>query len=111
MVCVLALYPNQPGSRFDTAYYTGAHASLAARLLAPHGLTAIRATLGETALDGTPPPYWAASEMLFRSRADFEAAMDARGAELFADAANYTNVTPILQFARTVELFSHIQES
>ncbi|WP_077145591.1 EthD family reductase [Sphingopyxis sp. KK2] len=97
MLCITAIYPNDPESRFDAGYYLTSHAETARALLSPHGLTAIRTTIGTAALDGSPPPYWAVSEMHFTSRADFDAAIAANGDALFADIPNYTNVTPILQ--------------
>jgi len=99
MICVMAVYPNQQGSRFDLDYYTTRHADFARGLLAPHGLTGLRVAAGEAALDGTPPPFWAVAEMTFTSRAAFEAGIAQCGARLFADAPNYTDVEPILQFA------------
>lgn len=97
MLCITAIYPNDPGSRFDADYYRTSHAETARALLAPHGLTTIRTTIGAAALDGSPPPFWAVSEMHFTSRAAFDAGIAAEGAALFADIPNYTNVTPILQ--------------
>ncbi len=97
MFCVSALYPNTPGSRFDAAYYVGPHTALARRLLGPGGLTDIRVTIGNAALDGAAPPYWVISEMHFTSRSAFDATMGEHGAALFADAADYTDVTPVLQ--------------
>jgi uncharacterized protein (TIGR02118 family) len=99
VVRVSAIYPNSAGSHFDGGYYIGTHTRFATLLLSKHGLTDIRSTLGIAALDGAAPPYWAISEMLFESRAAFDAAMAACGAALFADAANYTDVVPILQIS------------
>jgi uncharacterized protein (TIGR02118 family) len=97
MLYVTAVYPNGPGSRFDADYYLTSHTERANALLAPHGLCAIRTTIGIAALDGSPPPYWAVSELHFTSRNDFDSAIAANGDALFADIPNYTNVTPILQ--------------
>lgn len=97
MLYITAVYPNDAGSRFDAGYYLTSHAERAEALLAPHGLQAIRTTIGVAGLDGSPPPYWAVSEMHFNSRAAFDAAIAASGDALFADIPNYTNVTPILQ--------------
>jgi uncharacterized protein (TIGR02118 family) len=97
MLCITALYPNDPGSRFDVDYYLTSHARRAQALLSPHGLEAIRTTIGIAGLDGSPPPYWAVSEMHFTSRVAFDAAIAAEGSALFADVPNYTDITPILQ--------------
>lgn len=103
MIRIAALYPNTEGSRFDRAYYTGAHTDFARRLLEPHGLQAISTSLGESALDRGPPPFWAISEMQFASLEAFNAAMSACGSELFADIPNYTDVQPVLQICRTLD--------
>ena len=97
MLCVSAIYPNDGSGRFDAVYYLGAHTELANRLLRPAGMIAIRATIGEHSLDGLPPPFFAISELHFPDRATFDAAMAEHGAAVFADAANYTNVSPVLQ--------------
>lgn len=97
MIRILALYPNTAGSRFDGAYYTGAHTRFARSLLEPRGLLHISTILGDAALDGSPPPFWAVSEMHFPTREAFDAAMAAVGDALFADLRNYTDVTPVLQ--------------
>ena len=102
MICVMAAYPNQPGSRFDLEYYTTRHAAFARELLEPHGLIGLRVTAGASALDGTAPPFWAVAEMTFTSRAAFKAGIAQCGAALFADAPNYTDVEPTLQFASIV---------
>ncbi len=103
MLLVSALYPNAPGGRFDGEYYLAEHAPFAARLLGPHGLKSVRVALGRSALDGGPPPFWAICEMLFDSRESFDAAMAAKGAELMADAPNYTDVSPILQISELLQ--------
>lgn len=102
MFRVSALYPNQPGSRFDSAYYLDSHTALAKHLLSPHGLSAIRVTIGKASLDGLPPSFWAISEMHFADRGAFDRAMSACGAALFDDATNYTDVSPILQVSSLV---------
>jgi uncharacterized protein (TIGR02118 family) len=99
MFCVMAVYPNHPGSRFDISYYATRHTALARKILEPHGLVDLRVTAGSAALDGGPPHFWAVAEMIFTDRAAFDAAIARAGAELFADAPNYTDVEPILQIA------------
>lgn len=100
MIRITAIYPNTAGSRFDGAYYTGPHTALARSLLEPLGLIQTSTILGEAALDGAPPPYWAISEMQFPSREAFESAMAAAGERLFADLPNYTDIAPVLQIGR-----------
>lgn len=103
MIRIAALYPNVDGSHFDGSYYAGPHTALARKLLAPQGLVGISTTLGLAALDGSPPPFWAISEMHFTSREAFDAAMAMCGERLFADMPNYTDVTPVLQVCASVD--------
>lgn len=97
MLRICALYPTNADSHFDGLYYVDRHAPFARQLLAPHGLIDLRVTIGIAALDGGPPPFAAVSEMVFASRAAFDAAMQACGAALFADAPHYTDIAPVLQ--------------
>lgn len=97
MIRIVAIYPNTAGSRFDRAYYAGQHTALARSLLEPLGLTKVSTILGDAALDGAPPPFWAISEMHFSTREVFDSAMAVAGEALFADLANYTDTAPVLQ--------------
>lgn len=97
MIRISAVYPNEPGSRFDAAYYLERHEPFASGLLTPHGLTDVRTAIGTEGLDGSPPVFWAISEMVFASRGAFDRAMSLCGEQLFADIPNYTSVTPVLQ--------------
>ena len=97
MINILALYPNEPGSRFDAGYYRTRHVPTASRLLAPYGLIGLRLAEGVAGLDGSPPRFWMVSEMHFRSRDAVDRALAACGEALFADAPNYTDVEPLLQ--------------
>ncbi|HUD93561.1 EthD family reductase [Sphingobium sp.] len=103
MLRVSAIYPNQPGSHFDCDDYVDRHTGFARELLSPYGLRDIRITLGTAALDGTPPPYWALSELLFEDRDSFDRAMDICGATLMGDAPHYTNVDPVLQVSSLID--------
>lgn len=100
---VTALYPNEPGSRFDADYYRDRHTPFASSLLAPYGLVRIGSSLGVASVDGGAPAFWAVSEMEFESRERFDAAMAACGEQLFADIVNYTTVTPVLQISRPID--------
>ena len=99
MIRVTAIYPNEAGSRFDAQDYVSRHEPLARAMLSPHGLLDIRSTTGVANLDGTLPAYWAVSEMIFASRAHFDAALAHCGERIFADIPNYTSVSPVLQIS------------
>ena len=100
MIRISALYPNEAGSRFDADYYCNRHEPFAVGLLKPFGLVETRSTIGVANIDGTPPAFWAISEMIFESRDRFDAAMTDCGERLFADIVNYTTVAPVLQISR-----------
>ncbi len=100
MIRISAVYANEPDSRFDAEYYRDRHEPFARSLLEPHGLQGLRTTLGEAALDGSAPPFWAISELVFASREAFDSAMSRCGEALFADIPNYTTVIPVLQVSR-----------
>jgi uncharacterized protein (TIGR02118 family) len=108
---ISALYPNHPGSRFDADYYIARHEPFARDLLADHGLVAVHTMIGLAAMDGGSPPFWAISEMVFTSRAAFDAAMAACGAALVADIPNYTDATPVLQISIPGQDFAHSRGS
>ncbi|WP_221793069.1 EthD family reductase [Aquisediminimonas sediminicola] len=101
MIRISAVYPNVENSRFDGDYYLNRHAPFAEKLLTPHGLSGLSLTLGVAGLDGAPPPFWAISELIFPTRAAFDAAIAACGEALFADTKAYTDITPVLQISRT----------
>jgi uncharacterized protein (TIGR02118 family) len=103
MLRVSAVYPNNDGSHFDGEYYVRRHAPFARSLLDPLGLAGLRVTLGQAALDGAHPSYWAISELIFDDRAAFDAAMARCSEALFADAPNFTNVAPVLQVSTLAE--------
>jgi uncharacterized protein (TIGR02118 family) len=99
MIRITALYPNEADSFFDSRYYLERHEPFATGLLTPHGLTEIRTTIGVAGIDGSPPAFWAISEMIFASRAQFDDAMARCGESLFADIPHYTNASPVLQIS------------
>ena len=107
MIRISALYPNTPGSFFDAAYYRDRHEPFARALLAPHGLTDVRTTIGLAALDGAPPPFWAISELVFSSRTHFDSAMALCGEALFADIPHYTDASPVLQISDLGDVPDH----
>jgi len=99
VINISAIYPNAAGSRFDLDYYRDRHTPFAEALLGEHGLIGLRTVAGVESLDGQPPAYWVISEMHFPSREAFDQAIEVCGTALFADIANYTDITPILQIS------------
>ncbi|MGX7927138.1 EthD family reductase [Tsuneonella sp. HG094] len=97
MFLVSAVYPEDGQARFDEIYYLGPHRELVSGLLEPFGLTSMRLVKGVSALDGGAAPFRMLAEMHFASREGFDQGMAVHGAEIMGDAANYTDIQPILQ--------------
>jgi uncharacterized protein (TIGR02118 family) len=88
------LYPSSEGSTFDHDYYRDKHVPLAMRAW---GLSKAEIDQG---VDG---PYVAAVHLEFDSVDSMQAALAKEGtAEVMADMANYTNITPVLQTSEIV---------
>jgi uncharacterized protein (TIGR02118 family) len=94
MIRLSVFYPNSDGAKFDHDYYRDNHVPLA---LKTWGMSDAEIDRG---LDG---PYIAAVHFKFDSQEALAAAMGAPGtAEVMADVANYTNITPVLQTSEIV---------
>jgi uncharacterized protein (TIGR02118 family) len=102
MIKVSVMYTNEPDARFDHDYYRDKHMPL------------IKLRLGDACLfytvdkglaggaPGTPPWYIAMCHIFSESVETFGAAMAPHFAEISADVANYTNLTPIMQISEVV---------
>lgn len=97
MVRVIGTYVGTSRDRFDLDYYTASHARIAHELLGPHGLTGLRVLSRFEPPPGDAPGMIVVSEMTFGTREGFEAGLAACGEALFADLANFTDITPMLQ--------------
>jgi len=95
MIRMTVLYPSGDGSTFDHDYFRDTHVPMAVKawsLSSAH------------VLKGLNGPYVAGVEFSFGSEDDLNAAFAAPGtAEVMADVANYTNITPVLQTSEIVE--------
>lgn len=94
MIRLSVLYPKSDGSTFDHDYYRNSHVPLC---LKTWGMSEAEIDRG---LDG---PYEAAVHFRFESQEALGAAMGAPGtADVIADVANYTNITPVMQTSEVV---------
>ena len=94
MIRLSVFYPSTEGATFDHDYYAQSHVPLAMRTW---GLDSAQIDKG---VDG---PYLAAVHFLFDSPEAMGAAMSAPGtADVMADVANYTNLSPITQTSEIV---------
>ena len=97
MVLISAMYPNEPGSRFDQDYYLQKHVPLVRERWSPMGLEALRLVRGVAAGDGSPAPYQVIALLSFRSLQDFQKAAEAHVQEILGDIPNFTSVQPVIQ--------------
>jgi len=102
MVRMSVYYPNNPGCRFDHAYYAGPHRRLVEKHLTSHGLREVQIERGVAGYAGSPAPYIAVGHLLFESLSALEAAWSAKGAAIVADVANYTDAQPVIQISEIV---------
>jgi uncharacterized protein (TIGR02118 family) len=104
MLAVTILYPQNPGTHFDHAYYRERHLPLVRDRLG----AACRALTVEQGLaggdPGTPAPFVAGCRLEFESIGDFQAAFAAHAAEFMADVPNYTDRAPLVHVASAAAL-------
>jgi uncharacterized protein (TIGR02118 family) len=94
MIRFSVFYPSGDGSTFDQDYYRDKHVPLAVK---SWGLDGAEIDKG---IDG---PYVAAVHFTFESMDALSAAMGSPGtAEVMADMANYTNISPVIQTSEIV---------
>jgi uncharacterized protein (TIGR02118 family) len=99
MIKVSVLYPNNPGAKFDMAYYTSKHMPMVQRKIgaACKGIAAEQGVSG--AEPGSKPAYIAIGHLLFDSVASFQSGFGPHSAEILADIPNYTNTQPVVQIS------------
>ena len=99
MVKISILYPNNPGARFDFAYYTEKHMPRSIALLSTHpgfkGVSVERGVGGVA--PGAAPAYVAMCHFHFRTADDFMQAFMPNAPELQGDMPNYTDIAPVIQ--------------
>jgi uncharacterized protein (TIGR02118 family) len=93
MMRLSVLYPETEGATFDHDYYGTKHVPLCSETWKP-----VRAEI-DRGLNG---PYVAAVHFLFASAEALQAALDGEHtAAIRADAANYTEIVPVVQISET----------
>lgn len=91
MIRVSVTYPSSDDARFDHEYYANSHVPLCQEIWQPTRVELDKIISG---------PSVAAVHMYFDSMDAFNAAMAGpRTAEIMADVANYTDITPSMQIA------------
>ena len=94
MIVLTITYPHVPGSKFDEDYYRKNHMKMVDECWSPAEVTIVN---GRPGLDGSDPAFRLMALVGFNSMADIGTAFQhPRMAELTADTANYTDITPVI---------------
>ena len=102
MIKVSVMYPNQPGARFDHAYYRDTHMPL---LKARMGDACLKYTIDRGlggGAPGTPATYIAMCHFFCDSIDAFQAAFNPHAKEILDDIPNYTDLAPLVQISEVV---------
>ena len=102
MIKVSVMYPNNPGARFDHAYYRDTHMPL---LKARMGELCKFYTVDKGLAGGTPGEpahYIAMCHIYCESVEDFMAGFVPHAQEMQADIVNYTDQVPVIQISEVV---------
>lgn len=103
MYIITVTYPNVEGATFNFDYYRQTHLPMVGRAFGPHGMGYASVLKGESNVDGTPPTFLVHAVFSFREEDGARAALASESArELMADFANFTNVTPIIQYCSAI---------
>jgi len=96
-------YPRSDGATFDFDYFKSTHLPEVGKAFKPFGLGYASVLRGEESVGGGDPAYFATTILSF---SDEEAARNAvasdAGKALAKDIANFTSVTPVMQFNTSV---------
>jgi len=103
MYIITIHYPNADGATFDHEYYRTKHLPEVGKAFGPFGLGYASVLKGEESVNGAPPAYFVTTILSFRDEQGARDAAASEGAKaLRDDIANFTNVTPVLQFNTAV---------
>jgi uncharacterized protein (TIGR02118 family) len=102
MIKVSVMYPNTPGARFDHDYYRDKHMPLVKQRMgdACKYYTVDKGLSGGE--PGTPPTYIGMCHIFSESAETFAAGFGPHAPEILGDIANYTDLTPVMQFSEVV---------
>ena len=103
MVILSITYPNAPGARFDWHHYEAIHLPMIGRQLGGLGLKSASVIKGVEGADGGDPPIIALALLTFGTLESARSALASdEASKVTADIANFTDVTPVLQFSTAV---------
>lgn len=99
MITVNVLYPSQEGGTFDIDYYLLQHIPMVSKRLQP-ALLGVTVEQGlANAVPGASLPFVVLCSLRFDSVEAFQNAFGPHAAEIQADIAKYTNITPVIQLS------------
>jgi len=102
MIKVSVMYPNEPGARFDHAYYAEKHMPMVKAKMGEscHHYTVDKGLAGGA--PGTAPTYVGMCHIFSDSVEAFQAGFGPHAAEILGDIKNYTDLTPVMQISEVV---------
>ncbi len=103
MMMVNVMYPESEGARFDLDYYMKTHMPLVASHGVDLGLEGYWVVRGVGAPGGGKPAYRVMATLRVSSLEGFGKGMARHGKEIMGDIANFTDITPVIQFSEYVE--------
>jgi uncharacterized protein (TIGR02118 family) len=96
-------FPRTEDSTFDFGHFRSKHLPALGEAFRPFGLGYASVLRGQEALDGGQPASYAICVLSFASEEGARNAVKSDAArDLMADIANFTNVTPVMQFNTAV---------
>jgi uncharacterized protein (TIGR02118 family) len=103
MIRVSVMYPSGEDKKFDYDYYVNKHMALMKNRIGGARLRRLEVDQGIAGgAPGAPAPFACVGHLHFDTVGDFQAAMKPHGKELFADVANFTNITPEVQISEII---------
>ena len=103
MIKFTVFYPNEPGARFDHAYYAEKHMPMVRDRM---GAACDHYTIDKGMNAGAPgsaAPYVAMCHIYSASAETFQAGFGPHTTEIMADVKNYTDLTPRMQMSEVVD--------
>lgn len=103
MYILTITYPKSTDASFDFDYFRQKHLPEVGKAFSPFGLGYASVLRGEEMLGGGEPAYFATTILSFATEQGARDAVASEGGTaLAADIANFTSVTPVIQFNTAV---------
>ena len=103
MYILTVSYPKSADATFDFDYFRSKHLPAVGKAFGPFGLGYASVLRGEESVGGGEPAFFATTILSFETEEGARNAIASDAAKtLVADVANFTTVTPLLQFNTSV---------